>query len=301
MTSIKTEEKSYQDYNKETEKQISGLYDSRKEAQLEQLKGSYEESRAEAQAAADKIPVTYREKANQLAASRERDRQSFNTQAAARGLNTGTASQAALAQNSAWQRDYGALRKAQAQDESEAQRGLAQLTARYQRDIDAAVAESDYQKAAALLNEYRDRYNRDLHKAQTLASFGDFSMYAELYGQAQADSMYKSWKAQNPLLAYNTGGISAQEYRSMTGSYPPGYTPPASTGGDGGDGEEGGNERSPFYYDAYMSAMVRGGAGTGFKELNNMLNSYVQRGLITTQEAQEIAAEAKKAHGGHLR
>lgn len=231
MTSIKTEEKSYQDYNKETEKQISGLYDSRKEAQLEQLKGSYEESRAEAQAAADKIPVTYREKANQLAASRERDRQSFNTQAAARGLNTGTASQAALAQNSAWQRDYGALRKAQAQDESEAQRGLAQLTARYQRDIDAAVAESDYQKAAALLNEYRDRYNRDLHKAQTLASFGDFSMYAELYGQAQADSMYKSWKAQNPLLAYNTGGISAQEYRSMTGSYPPGYTPPASTGG----------------------------------------------------------------------
>ena len=42
----------------------------------------------------------------------ERNRRNFNQQAAGSGLNTGTASQAALAQNSTWQTDYGNLRTA---------------------------------------------------------------------------------------------------------------------------------------------------------------------------------------------
>ena len=38
------------------------------------------------------------------------------------------------------------------------------------------------------------------------------------------------WKAQNPDLAYNTGRMSAEEYKAVTGKYPKGYTAPRSGG-----------------------------------------------------------------------
>ena len=155
----------------------------------------------------------------------ERNRQSFNQQAAGNGLNTGTASQAALAQNSAWQRDYGKLRTAQADAMATAQRGIDDLTAQYQSNVAAATANNDYQRWAALLDEYNNQYQRDMQQAQTLAGYGDFSGYASLYGQETADNMSRLWTAQNPGLAYNMGRITAEEYRNMTGSYPPGYTP----------------------------------------------------------------------------
>lgn len=156
----------------------------------------------------------------------ERNRQSFNQQAAGNGLNTGTASQAALAQNSAWQRDYGKLRTAQADAMATAQRGINDLTAQYQSNVAAATANNDYQRWAALLDEYNNQYQRNMQQAQTLAGYGDFSGYASLYGQETADNMSRLWTAQNPGLAYNMGRITAEEYRRMTGSYPPGYTPP---------------------------------------------------------------------------
>ena len=40
----------------------------------------------------------------------------------------------------------------------------------------------------------------------------------------QADAYLKAWKAANPLLAWQTGAITAEEYRELTGSYPPGYS-----------------------------------------------------------------------------
>lgn len=155
----------------------------------------------------------------------ERNRQSFNQQAAGNGLNTGTASQAALAQNSAWQRDYGKLRTAQADAMATAQRGINDLTAQYQSNVAAATANNDYQRWAALLDEYNNQYQRNMQQAQTLAGYGDFSGYASLYGQETADNMSRLWTAQNPGLAYNMGRITAEEYRRMTGSYPPGYDP----------------------------------------------------------------------------
>lgn len=163
----------------------------------------------------------------------ERNRQSFNQQAAGNGLNTGTASQAALAQNSAWQRDYGKLRTAQADAMATAQRGINDLTAQYQSNVAAATANNDYQRWAALLDEYNNQYQRNMQQAQTLAGYGDFSGYASLYGQETADNMSKLWTAQNPGLAYNMGRITAEEYRNMTGSYPAGYSAPSSGGGSG--------------------------------------------------------------------
>ena len=39
----------------------------------------------------------------------------------------------------------------------------------------------------------------------------------------QADAYLKAWQAANPLLAYQTGAISAEKYKELTGTYPPGY------------------------------------------------------------------------------
>ena len=222
-----TFEEQYRKYSTSGQGQaINDLYDAKKQSQLTQLESAYQESRAEAEAARDKLPGQYRQQANDLAAQYERNRRNFNLQADASGLNTGAASQAALAQNSAYQRDIGALRTAQADAMTEADRGIADLERQYQANVSSAIADNDYQRAQALMNEYNNGYSRDLNTAKTLAAYGDFSGYAGLYGQETADSMAALWKAQNPELAYNTGRMTAEEYRAVTGKYPAGYKAP---------------------------------------------------------------------------
>lgn len=226
-----TFEEQYRKYSTSGQGQaINDLYDAKKQSQLNQLESAYQASRAEAEAARDKLPGQYRQQANDLAAQYERNRRNFNLQAEASGLNTGTASQAALAQSNAYQRDMGALRTAQADAMTEADRGIAELERQYQANVSSAIADNDYQRAQALLNEYNNGYTRDLNTAKTLAAYGDFSGYAGLYGQDTANNMAALWKAQNPDLAYNTGRMSAEEYKAVTGKYPKGYTAPRSGG-----------------------------------------------------------------------
>lgn len=224
---MSTFEEEYRKYSSSGRGQaVNDLYDAKKQSQLSQLESAYQASRAEAEAARDKLPGQYQQQANDLAAQYERNRRNFNQQAAASGLNTGTAGQAALAQNSAYQRDMGNLRTSQAEAMQDADRGLAEMERQYQANVSSAIADNDYQRAQALLNEYNNGYTRDLTTAQTLAAYGDFSGYASLYGQKTADNMAALWKAQNPDLAYNTGRMSAEEYRTVTGQYPAGYTAP---------------------------------------------------------------------------
>ena len=226
-----TFEEQYRKYSTSGQGQaINDLYDAKKQSQLTQLESAYQESRAEAEAARDKLPGQYRQQANDLAAQYERNRRNFNMQADASGLNTGAASQAALAQNSAYQRDMGNLRTSQAEAMAEADRGIAELERQYQANVSSAIADNDYQRAQALMNEYNNGYSRDLNTAKTLAAYGDFSGYAGLYGQETADSMAALWKAQNPELAYNTGRMTAEEYKAVTGKYPAGYQPTYTPG-----------------------------------------------------------------------
>ena len=221
-----TFEEQYRKYSTSGQGQaINDLYDAKKQSQLQQLENAYQASRSEAEAARDKLPGQYQQQANDLSAQYERNRRNFNMQAAGAGLNSGTASQAALAQNSAYQRDMGNLRTAQADAMTEADRGIAELERQYQANVSSAIADNDYQRAQALLNEYNNGYTRDLNTAQTLAAYGDFSGYAGLYGQETANNMAALWKAKNPDLAYNTGRMNAEEYKAITGKYPAGYQP----------------------------------------------------------------------------
>ena len=226
-----TFEEEYKKYSTSGQgKAVNDLYDAKQQSQLTQLESAYQASRAEAEAARDKLPGQYRQQANDLAAQYERNRRNFNLQADASGLNTGAASQAALAQNSAYQRDMGNLRTSQAEAMAEADRGIAELERQYQANVSSAIADNDYQRAQALMNEYNNGYSRDLNTAKTLAAYGDFSGYAGLYGQETADSMAALWKAQNPDLAYNTGRMTAEEYKAVTGKYPAGYQPTYTPG-----------------------------------------------------------------------
>lgn len=165
----------------------------------------------------------------------ERNRRNFNQQAAGSGLNTGTASQAALAQNSTWQRDYGNLRTAEADALAKADQQMAALETQYKSAVAQAIAENDYNRAKALMDEYGNQESRDATMAKILAGYGDFSGYAKLYGDDVANNMTQYWIYSNPQLAYSMGKISAEEYARLTGR---------GTGGSGGSGGASGSGSS---------------------------------------------------------
>ncbi len=224
-------------YNTARTDAINQIYDAQRKAREEELKAAYDRSMSDYQAARDKIAPEYQKQANDLSVQYERNRQNFNNQAAATGINSGTASQAALARGGEYQRDFGNLRTAEANATAEADRQMANLTAEYQANIRAALADNDYKKAQALLDEYNNGYQRDLKNAQILAEFGDFSAFANLYGADQAKNMEAVWRAQNPVLAasldYAAGKIDADQYYQLTGTYPAGYIPAGGLGGGG--------------------------------------------------------------------
>lgn len=224
-------------YNTARTDAINEIYDAQRKAREEELKAAYDRSMSDYQAARDKIAPEYQKQANDLSVQYERNRQNFNNQAAATGINSGTASQAALARGGEYQRDFGNLRTAEANATAEADRQMANLTAEYQANIRAALADNDYKKAQALLDEYNNGYQRDLKNAQILAEFGDFSAFANLYGADQAKNMEAVWRAQNPVLAasldYAAGKIDADQYYQLTGTYPAGYIPAGGLGGGG--------------------------------------------------------------------
>lgn len=283
-----TFEEEYKKYSTSGQgKAVNDLYDAKQQSQLTQLESAYQASRAEAEAARDKLPGQYRQQANDLAAQYERNRRNFNLQADASGLNTGAASQAALAQNSAYQRDMGALRTSQAEAMAEADRGIAELERQYQANVSSAIADNDYQRAQALMNEYNNGYSRDLNTAKTLAAYGDFSGYAGLYGQETANSMAALWKAQNPDLAYNTGRMTAEEYKAVTGKYPAGYQAPYTPGYNPTPTPEPTPETPPVPGDqtgvdsrgmSAIMSMTRNAASTG--SLYNMVNQVAASGAL---------------------
>lgn len=230
-----TLEEEYKKYQGENYDAVNSMYDAQKQSQLSQLESAYNQNLSKAEAAKEAIAPQYQQRANDLAVQFERNRRNLNQQAAGNGLNTGAGSQMQLALGSNYQRDYGGIRTAEQQAVDQADRGIRDLQAAYQTSVQQAVADNDYQRAQALLAEYKNQYARQLQQAQTLASYGDFSGYNGIpgYTPEQISSMQNAWQASNPDLAYHTGRITAEQYRAMTGQWPTGYTAPGG-GGWGG-------------------------------------------------------------------
>lgn len=253
--------------NRDYTKEISDLYDKAYASRLAQLQSGYDEVQRALAAAGERIPRAYQEQSNALAAEYERQRANMNERLAASGINSGAGAQAALAQSTGYLNSAGQIRQAQADAQADLEREIASQEAQYQNAIAQALADNDYQRAVALTQEMKDYQSRAmqiaqmglgigqnrisaqtqalsadqqtaLDRAKTLASYGDFSGYASLYGQDAANNMRDVWLAQNPQFAYMTGNMSADDYYRLTGQYAPGtqprytYTPPAADNGD---------------------------------------------------------------------
>ena len=97
----------------------------------------------------------------------------------------------------------------------------------------------------AMQDAYNNAYNRDIQAysrytndesimsdyAYNLASQGDFSMLAQMFGQEAADNAMKTWAMQNPDAAFARGLITPEQYNDITGKYPTGYEPVVAASG----------------------------------------------------------------------
>ena len=204
----------------ERAKEIEAYFEREKQAELSRLEQEHKKNMETMQAENEAVDKSYAKHGNNLAVQYERNRRNFNEQAQSRGLNTGTASQAALAQNSVYLRDFGVLSGKRAAAREQGRKGLLDLKSDYDLKAAESAAGSDRRKQEVLFKEREKEMQRQLSQAQTLAKFGDFSIYAQLYGKEQADKMEAVWKAQNPDLAYKIGKISESEYQRLTGRLP---------------------------------------------------------------------------------
>ena len=218
---------------------INSMYDSQLNSQRANLESAYNQNMSDLEANRAKIAQEYQTQRNAQAVNFERNRRNFNQQAMMNGLNTGAFSQAGLAQNNANQQAMAQIGTAEGNANTQLEKSIADLKMQYQSDINDAIAKNDYNRAAALLDEYNQAYSMAMTKAQQLAQYGDFSGYSDIYGADAARQMSTTWALQNPLIAYNLGRISAEQYRSMTGQYPPSYATGGSSGGGGGGSRKG--------------------------------------------------------------
>lgn len=188
-------------YRPQTEA-VNRLYDARREAALAALRSAFEANASTLEAQRAEIPGVFQTQRNAAAAQSEQAGRSFNEYAAASGLNSGTGGQAALARSNRLQGDLSALGQQEAAEQRKLENQLAQLKLQYQNDIASAIANGEYERAAALLEEYR----RAEESAVTTA-------------QAQADENYRGWQsgvtnaqfaADENYRAWQSGANSAQ-------------------------------------------------------------------------------------------
>lgn len=250
--------------------QIAQMYDAQMAAKQQSMEDAYNQNMTTMQRAKDEIAPTYFNQGNDLATQYERTRRNNNMRADMNGLNTGAASQMDLAQQSNYIDAFGQIRTAQANAERQADQQIADLEVAYKSQVAQALADNDYQKATALLQEYqrRDnaaeemrRYNQQqaMADAKLRASYGDFGGYEALYGADTANAMREFFLQANPDYAYANGLMSVDKYYKLTGRYPAGYTPPSS--GGGGYRRTKANPLSQFETDLHN--MVFGGTAMG--------------------------------------
>ena len=145
---------------------LNDMYNAYTQAQLAQLESAYQQNLADLQAQAEQIPQTYQTARNEAASQNDIARLAFNEYANARGLNTGTSGQAALANSAVLQSNLTDI--ATQESDAMAQNALEQqrLAIEYRNAAVAAQAEGNYQLAQALYNEYVRQDDASMQMAQ---------------------------------------------------------------------------------------------------------------------------------------
>lgn len=172
---------------------VNNVYDKLNESTLQQLLAAYNNSRAQSEYDMSKIPAMYQQQKNLVSADNEREKMAFREQAAASGMNAGNRSQAALAYSNQLQNNLGSLNTAEANALSDAQFALTQLYNSYQQQIASAVAQNNYQRAAALLQEYmtakQSAVETALNQANLDVQIADFNRQTRLNTLQQQNLM----------------------------------------------------------------------------------------------------------------
>lgn len=143
---------------------------------------------------------------------------------------------------------------------------------------------TEYNEWRDALSDYRYDQALELDKGQQLASdlaaYGDFSGYAELYGQDAADAMFKAWAAQYADLAHATGQITDDQYDNLingkqmddgldeNGKRIVVATPTYSGGGDGGSSWQSNAGWDPGNHSFVSQAAYNHATGTNYYDLS---------------------------------
>lgn len=189
---------------------LNAMYAANTQAQLAALQSAYEQNLAGLQANAEKIPVTYQAARNEAASQNEIARQAFNEYANARGLNTGTSGQAALANSATLQGNLSDIstQESNALAENALQQQL--LAVEYRNAAAQAQAQGNAQLAQALYSEYVRQDDASMQLAQIAqeqanweAQFNTANNQWNQQFQASQQQYQDSLAAQNREYAYN--------------------------------------------------------------------------------------------------
>lgn len=211
---------------------INKVYDSGLEAQKQGLLDAYNANTAAQAQQRQDIQKNAGVANYDIGVQNDRNERNVTQFANARDVNTRAGSQHQLNLGNARAAALGNLANIQQQALQENERQKALMTTNYQNQVQSALKDNDYKRAAALLDDYNNQQKWADAQAQILATYGDFEGYRPLYGDTAADTMQRVWNAQNPDAAYRTGQIDAEQYKQITGEYPRGYVP-AGWGGGG--------------------------------------------------------------------
>ena len=132
---------------------VREMYEANLAANKSQLENDYNQNLSDLESEASKIGSTYYEQQRQAQAESDRNRQSFQEYANARGLNSGTAGQAELARQNQLSSNLNTLRQSEAEKRAEVERQRVLLGQQYQSAIQKAQADNDLAKAKALYEE----------------------------------------------------------------------------------------------------------------------------------------------------
>ena len=189
---------------------LNAMYAANTQAQLAALQSAYEQNLAGLLANAEKIPVTYQAARNEAASQNEIARQAFNEYANARGLNTGTSGQAALANSATLQGNLSDIstQESNALAENALQQQL--LAVEYRNAAAQAQAQGNAQLAQALYSEYVRQDDASMQLAQLAqeqanweAQFNTANNQWNQQFQASQQQYQDSLAAQNREYAYN--------------------------------------------------------------------------------------------------
>lgn len=297
---------------------LEEMYRQNMEAELAGLKSTYEQNAADLKAQAEQIPETYQASRNETAAQNDLARQSFNEYAVARGLNTGTSGQAALANSEVLQRNLAEISGREA--DALAANALEQerLAIAYRNAVQQAQATGNSALAQALYQEYvrqDEAAQAAAAAAQEQANWeAQFDFTQRQYGDSlAADNQNASYNLAMTMLEAGlmpdsstlaAAGISSADALAirqavLQGQDTPTSTPSgtgsggnrtttssggsASSGGTSGGGQNAIVTMNPSYFNAFAQSLASQLAGSSQTTQQGRNNLNAALGNINSQ------------------